>query len=607
MMMCVRKTVISKTTMLLCAALVVVLTGSAAGADVTAGLVGHWPLNGDTLDVSGQGRDGTLVGDAHLIDDGVFGGALELDGDGDYVEMTGYKGPLQSPWTLSCWVKTTGTGDMDILSWGTEGGGLKVEFRFNAGLLRIEHGNGNIRGDAPANDGEWHHAVAQLPQGVTIKGVLFFLDGKPLGIFAIGNGDNPFNITEGADFNIGRSGPRADRYFTGAIDDVRIYDRLLTPEEIKQIGAQPKARKPNPANGAVGVNLPLLQWTPGDTATLHTVYLGTSPDLTEADQVAARQPLAAYYHAPGLQPGTTYYWRVDETEADMSTLHTGDVWSFIAQALTAYGPSPADGANSAAPSPTLNWLPGQAALEHHVYFGAARDAVAQGDKTTDKGLLKETTFAPGALDEATTYYWRVDEVVAGGTVRTGPVWSFTTILLVDDFESYNDDLDAKTTIFDTWIDGLTDGLSNSIVGHAQAPFAEQTIVHGGKQSMPLDYNNIKSPFYSEAEQTFATAQDWTVNGVDTLVLYVRGRSANGAAPMHVTLKDASNRSATVSHPDPAVLTRGRWTEWKIPLSDFAGVSLSRVKTIVLGVGDKNTSTPGSAGLIYVDDIHLRRP
>ena len=64
------------------------------------------------------------------------------------------------------------------------------------------------------------------------------------------------------------------------------------------------------------------------------------------------------------------------------------------------------------------------------------------------------------------------------------------------------------------------------------PFAEQKIVHGGKQSMPLDYNNVKSPFYSEAEREFAPAQDWTADGVDTLVLYVRGQRINKAAPLY---------------------------------------------------------------------------
>jgi hypothetical protein len=585
-------------------AAVLAVAASSAMGDVVAGLLGHWPLDGDAVDVSGQGRDGILMGDAYFTNDGAFGGAVELDGDGDYVDVPGYKGPLQSPWTLACWVRTTGTGDMDIVSWGTEGGGLKVEFRFNAGLLRIEHGNGNIRGDAPANNGEWHHAVAQLPKDGVMKNIIFYLDGKLLPIYpTIGNGDNPFNTTEGIDFNIGRSGPRGDRYFIGAIDDVRVYDRVLTADEIKQLAAQPKARKPSPANGAVGVNLPLLQWTPGDAAVFHTVSLGTSPDLTEADIVAARQPMALYYHAPGLEPGTTYYWRVDETQADLTTVQTGDVWSFVTQDVKAYHPNPAQGADAVSPAASLTWLPGQGALKHQLYFSDNLEAVQQGTAPASKGVLTETTFAPGALESATTYHWRVDEVLADGTVQTGSVWSFTTYLPVEDFEAYTDDEGSR--IYETWIDGWTNN-TGSTVGYIQAPFVERTVVHGGQQSMPLDYNNLHSPFYSEAQCDFVPVQDWTVNGVDTLVLHLRGRATNGPAPAYVLLRDANNRTATLIHPDPAVVTVGKWTEWKIPLSNFGGVNTARVKQIVIGIGDKSKSAPGAAGLLFVDEIYVHK-
>jgi hypothetical protein len=368
-----------------------------------------------------------------------------------------------------------------------------------------------------------------------------------------------------------------------------------------------KAEKPIPADGTIGVAMPLLQWSKGDTGVLHSLYLGTSPSLTEADLKSARSPMTMYYHIPGFQPGTTYYWRVDEIEKDGVTVHTGDVWSFMTQDVTAYYPNPANKANTASTTPTLTWMAGTGAVKHHLYLGDNLDAVTQGAAATDKGVLADPTFAPAALESLTTYYWRVDEILTGDAVKTGPVWTFTTCLPVDDFESYTDDLAAKTTIFDTWIDGLTNGLSGSTVGYAQAPFAEQTIVHGGKQSMPLDYNNVKSPFYSEAEQEFATAQNWTANGIDTLVLYVRGRPINDKATLYVVLTDASNKSGSVANADTAVVTATAWTEWKIPLAEFAGVNLAKVKKIAIGVGDKANPATGGTGRIFVDDIQLAKP
>jgi hypothetical protein len=133
-------------------------------------------------------------------------------------------------------------------------------------------------------------------------------------------------------------------------------------------------------------------------------------------------------------------------------------------------------------------------------------------------------------------------------------------------------------------------------------------VHGGQQSMPLDYNNVNDPFYSEAEQTFAPVQDWTANGVDTLVLYVRAKAGSKAAPVYVQLKDSSNKTGTVTA-EASLVSAAKWTEWKIPLSQFAdaGVNLAKVKTLIIGVGDKANPAAGGTGLIYVDDIALAKP
>jgi hypothetical protein len=287
---------------------------------------------------------------------------------------------------------------------------------------------------------------------------------------------------------------------------------------------QKKASNPNPANGAAEVAMPLFRWTAGSTAMLHDVYIGKTAELGAADLVGPRQPLAMFYYVAGLEPGVTYYWRVDEVEKDGVTVIKGDVWTFMTQALTAYKPDPADKATVVSPTPVLTWLAGKNAAQHHVYFSDNTDAVTQAAAAADKGLqaIAETTFTPGVLQGATTYYWRVDEVV-GGAVQAGPVWTFTTWTTVDDFEGYTDGEGSR--IYETWVDGWTNN-TGSTVGYATAPFAEQNIIHGGKQSMPLDYNNLAAPFYSEAEQEFSPAQDWTAGGTDALVLFVQGQAVD---------------------------------------------------------------------------------
>jgi hypothetical protein len=158
-----------------------------------------------------------------------------------------------------------------------------------------------------------------------------------------------------------------------------------------------------------------------------------------------------------------------------------------------------------------------------------------------------------------------------------------------------------------WIDGLTNGLSGAVVGNAPAPFAEQKIVHRGLQSLPLDCNNVKTPFYSEAEREFAPVQDWTANGADTLILYVRGRTGNAAAALYVALEDSTKHVGVVAHPDPAITKAAKWTQWKVPLNSFTGVSLAKVKKLYIGVGDRKSPAAGGAGRIFIDDIQVTKP
>ncbi len=115
---------------------------------------------------------------------------------------------------------------------------------------------------------------------------------------------------------------------------------------------------------------------------------------------------------------------------------------------------------------------------------------------------------------------------------------------------------------------------------------------------------MKSPFYSEAEREFTPVQDFTINDVSVLVLCVRGKSTNAPATLFVGLEDASRHTALVACPDPKALTTAKWTQWQIPLTDFAGVNAAKVSRLYIRVGDKGASAPGGSGQLYVDDIRV---
>jgi hypothetical protein len=160
------------------------------------------------------------------------------------------------------------------------------------------------------------------------------------------------------------------------------------------------ATAPNPANGAKGVTMGLLQWAKGDTATFHDVYIGTDPAALVKQ--ANPMPTQVMFFYMAIVPGTTYYWRVDEREAG-GKVYTGDVWSFTVQPLTAYNPTPLDGDKWQDPEVDVSWLPGQNATKHDLYFGTDQAKVAARDPSVLKAAGQAAmTFDPGALAQKQT-------------------------------------------------------------------------------------------------------------------------------------------------------------------------------------------------------------
>jgi hypothetical protein len=253
---------------------------------------------------------------------------------------------------------------------------------------------------------------------------------------------------------------------------------------------------------------------------------------------------------------------------------------FIHKPALAREPNPADGATDVSVDALLDWRGGRDAVSHAVYLGTAADALALAD------TVAETQYQPGGLDLDTTYYWRVDEVNEAEAIDTweGLVWSFATqpYLTIDDFESYTDD--EGNRIYETWDDGWIND-TGSTVGYLDAPFTEQTIVHAGRQSMPLLYEG-------DSEVDLAVNQDWTRYGIATLTLFVHGDLDNDDADVYVKINGA--RVAGGVSPTMAL-----WKQWNIDLTATVA-NLSNVATLTIGVEGSGSGT------IYVDDIRLYR-
>ena len=406
-----------------------------------AELVGWWKLDETSgniaYDSSGNGNDGRLQGDPQWVE-GQVGGALEFDGNGDYVDCGNaasldiYGADAQV--TIALWVKTPNVGQVhgSLVTKGEWKDGYSLLIKGEPRKLWAVDSDTTLSADPLTND-QWYH-VAVTTDGATGE-VRFYINGQLSGVrtknsSGIGQTGMPVNIAREQ-----RGGGRWN--FNGMIDDVRIYNRVQTQEEIQAIvrgEAYPFASSPTPADGDIHVDpWVTLSWSPGDFAVSHDVYLGENfDDVNEGTGDTFRgNQIDTYFfvgfpgfpYPGGLVSGTTYYWRIDEVNnANAASPWKGDVWSFIVPPKKAHSPEPADEATFVDPYGTLGWVAGWDAVAHYVYFGDDYDTVLNAAGGTAQA---GATYNPGDLEFMKTYYWRVDEF-DGASTYTGNVWSFMT-------------------------------------------------------------------------------------------------------------------------------------------------------------------------------------
>ncbi|MDT8300076.1 MAG: PA14 domain-containing protein [Sedimentisphaerales bacterium] len=229
---------------------------------------------------------------------------------------------------------------------------------------------------------------------------------------------------------------------------------------------RPYPRDPDPADGAIVRDSWVgLDWTPGDFAATHDVYLGESFNDVYAGAAGTFRGSQAemtftvgfpgFPYPDGLISGTTYYWRIVEVNDTHpgSPWEKGPVWSFSVAPRTAYNPNPVDGAELVDTNPELSWEPGFNAKLRHFYFGDNYDDVDAGTGGTDKGPMGHLIYFPGPLKLSKTYYWRVDEFDPP-SIHKGEVWSFTTQGAVANPNPANGAVDVTQRPILSWSPGI---------------------------------------------------------------------------------------------------------------------------------------------------------
>ena len=202
----------------------------------SGGLMAHYPFEGNANDESGNGNDGTLNGDPQFVE-GQEGQAISLDGDGDFVQTDPSSSlKVDEKLTFAAWVFV----DLDSMARKTlavqgtnvdTDGNWEIRVRDDGSFTL---GNNNVDGGARSDGGipvrQWHHVAITFSGGTT----KFYIDG------ALDSekdfGASSFNTTSDG-IKIGDreyTGDEADD-FKGEMDEVRLYDRALTEEEVQEL------------------------------------------------------------------------------------------------------------------------------------------------------------------------------------------------------------------------------------------------------------------------------------------------------------------------------------------------------------------------------------
>ncbi len=239
-------------------AIAVISPNGIAANVVTDGLVSYWTfdrsdISNDTVkDVWGK-NNGTIVGDPKIVN-GEVGEALEFDGSDDYVNLTnlGDFGSEVGSSTFEAWVKTEFKQDWTTLfkvldqgcsmAWAIDvNRSAKAGFPLAQDIVHFYVRQQAVAGcidiaveiEFALSDGEWHHIAFVIEDASDTK-ISIYMDGKPQEVI-VGKGsklDNFVPFVEPVYIGAANNRGNVERHFSGVIDEVRIYNRPLTADEV---------------------------------------------------------------------------------------------------------------------------------------------------------------------------------------------------------------------------------------------------------------------------------------------------------------------------------------------------------------------------------------
>ncbi len=474
-----------------------------------------------------------------------------------------------------------------------------------------------------------------------------------------------------------------------------------------------QATNPVPADGDQVEGVPVLQWTGSAGAAFHDVYLGTTEAGVEAAGVLSslyrgRQTGTSFSPAGLVQLGGRYFWRIDEVEADGTTVRKGAVWTFsVSEQLViddfesytdqegsrideAWFDGSVNGTGSQVDrrsNPSTPWAgddhgdwsmllaydnassPFVSEVERKFAVGqdwtvGGMDTLSlwfQGDFAsfgeTSPGTLTMSAAGAdiwGGGDEFRYAYKRLDgdgTIVARiDSLSWTDVWAKAGVMIRESLDPGSAHAfmlvtpDGRRAFQNRPTNWSNDCFSaHSYPGEISLPYWVKIERTGNQFTGYYSFNGtywirqsdmenagpdrspnpqtIDMPAYvyvglaltshssgAVATATFSGVQitgdvigSWQVADIGT------DHPGNSPDDLYVTVEDSDGKTAVIVNPDPAAVNATLWTEWRIPLSDFVGVDLSRVRRLGIGVGSREAATATGDGHIYIDDIWVWKP
>ena len=216
---------------------IIILSGFSlfAQTNLDSGLVAYWPFNGNADDESGNGHDGTLQGGVTLSDDR-FGNPESaytfngIDGRIDY-GLLWSGGNAPSSLTMAAWFNYAQTGNEGKIIYHGWSGEFQLLAIGNTAAAAVHLNSGWYNTHVMISPDTWYFLVATWEQGGQL---LLYLDGQPMDTTGVPN--KPLDQQPTTYYpSIGSYNQSAGAFFTGMIDDIRVYNRVLTQEEIDSL------------------------------------------------------------------------------------------------------------------------------------------------------------------------------------------------------------------------------------------------------------------------------------------------------------------------------------------------------------------------------------